>query len=131
MPIATGRFDVNLTPQPADPPIETANLARMLLDKTFAGDLAATSKGQMVAALTAVENSAGYVAMERVSGTLHGRSGTFALQHSSTMARGTPQQSIIVVPDSGTAELVGLTGNMVIEIKDGDHYYIFDYTLPD
>ncbi|MCB0063639.1 MAG: DUF3224 domain-containing protein [Caldilineaceae bacterium] len=126
---ATGRFEVTLTPQAAEEQIAAAQLGRMLIDKTFVGDLTATSNGQMVAAMGAVEGSAGYVAMERVSGTLHGRSGTFVLQHSSTMHRGTPQQSITVVPDSGTDELAGLRGQMVIDIVDGEHFYTFDYVL--
>ncbi|MEZ4680004.1 MAG: DUF3224 domain-containing protein [Caldilineaceae bacterium] len=99
----------------------------MLIEKSFAGDLIGSSKGQMVAAMTPVEGSAGYVALERVTGTLDGRHGTFALQHSSTMNR-VPQQSITVVPDSGTEELIGLAGSMVIHIVEGDHRYIFDYT---
>ena len=118
-----------MTPQAAEEQIAAAQLGRMLIDKTFVGDLTATSNGQMVAAMGAVEGSAGYVAMERVSGTLHGRSGTFVLQHSSTMHRGTPQQSITVVPDSGTDELAGLRGQMVIDIVDGEHFYTFDYVL--
>ncbi len=126
---ATGRFEVNLSPQPAEEQIASANLGRMLIDKIFYGDLEATSKGQMIGAMTAVEGSAGYVAMERVSGTLHGRLGTFLLQHSSTMNRGAPQQSITVVPDSGTDELAGLAGGLVIDIADGDHNYTFEYTL--
>ncbi len=126
---ATGRFDVNLSPQPAEELIATANLGRMLIDKAFYGDLEGTSKGQMIGAMTAVEGSAGYVAMERVSGTLHGRLGTFLLQHSSTMNRGAPQQSITVVPDSGTDELEGLTGSMVIDLTNDDHNYTFEYTL--
>lgn len=126
---ATGRFEVQLTPQAADESIATANLPRMLIDKTFLGDLEATSMGQMVAAMTAVEGSAAYVAMERVSGTLHGRRGSFVLQHSSTMNRNVPTQRISVVPDSGTDELIGLSGQMMIDIVDGDHLYTFDYVL--
>jgi hypothetical protein len=102
----------------------------MSIDKQFHGDLEATSKGQMLAAGTEVQGSAGYVAIERVSGTLGGRSGTFALQHSGTMTRGEPQLIITVVPDSGTGQLVGLAGTMTITIADGKHQYGFDYTLP-
>lgn len=126
---ATGRFEIQLTPQAADEAIAMANLPRMLIDKTFFGDLEATSMGQMVAAMTAVEGSAGYVAMERVSGTLHGRRGSFVLQHSSIMDRNVPTQRIQVVPDSGTDELTGLSGHMTIDIVDGDHLYRFDYDL--
>lgn len=129
MPQATGRFQVQLTPQQAEDAIAAANLPRMLIAKTFMGDLQGSSSGQMVAAMTAVEGSAGYVAMEQVVGTLHGNHGTFVLQHSSTMARGVPQQSITVVPDSGTDELVGLSGQMVIDIVDGEHLYTFDYAI--
>jgi len=103
----------------------------MSIDKQFHGDLEASSKGQMLAAMTEVQGSAGYVAMERVSGTLQGRKGTFALQHSGTMTRGTPQLSVTVVPDSGTGQLVGLAGKMTINIADGKHSYDFEYTLVD
>lgn len=125
---ASGRFEVKLTPQaPADD--EHPSLARMSIEKQFHGDLEATSKGQMLAASTSVKGSAGYVAMERVSGILQGRSGTFVLQHSGSMARGAQQLSVTVVPDSGTGELAGLTGKMVIIIADGKHSYEFEYTL--
>jgi hypothetical protein len=101
----------------------------MSIDKQFSGDLEATSKGQMLAAMTDTTGSAGYVAIERVKGTLHGQKGTFALQHSGTMTRGAPQLIINVVPDSGTDQLVGLAGKMTINIVDGKHFYEFDYTL--
>jgi hypothetical protein len=103
----------------------------MTSDKQFRGDLEGTSTGEMLGVYTAVKDSAGYVAIERVSGKLKGRTGTFILQHSSTMAHGTQQQGIIVVPDSGTDQLVGLMGSMIIKIIDGKHFYEFDYTLPD
>jgi hypothetical protein len=124
---ATGTFDVKVLPQVADEGFEA--VGRMLLDKQFHGDLEATSKGQMLAAGTAVKGSAGYVAMEQVSGTLHGRTGTFVLQHSGTMNRGEPQLSVTVVPDSGTGRLVGLTGRMDIIIEGGKHSYEFEYAL--
>ena len=104
-------------------------LGRMSIDKQFHGDLEGTSRGQMLTAGTAVTGSAGYVAIEHVSGTLHGRGGTFVLQHSGTMTRGAPQLSITVVPDSGTGELVGLAGQMAIVIADGKHSYDFEYTI--
>lgn len=126
---AGGPFEVKLTPMPDD--VEGANLGRMSIDKQFRGDLEATSKGQMVAAGTAVQGSAGYVALERVSGTLHGRRGTFVLQHSGTMTRGAPELSITVVPDSGTDQLTGLAGRMTITIEHGKHSYDFDYELVD
>jgi Protein of unknown function (DUF3224) len=124
---ATGPFEVKLTPQ--DDKLDPT-LARMIIDKQFHGDLEATSKGTMLSAGTAVKGSAGYVAMELVTGTLHGRTGTFVLQHSATMNRGVPSLSIIVVPDSGTGQLSGLTGSMNIIIADGKHSYDFSYTLP-
>jgi hypothetical protein len=127
---ARGTFEVKMTPQPAQDGIGDPGIGRMALDKQFHGDLEATGKGQMLAAGTDVSGSAGYVALERVSGILHGRSGTFALQHSGTMTRGTPQLSITVIPDSGTGELLGLAGTLAITITDGQHFYDFEYTLP-
>jgi hypothetical protein len=126
---ASGTFVVKVNPQAPEDGVGDPTVGRMSIDKQFHGDLDATSKGQMLAAGTDVKDSAGYVAMERVIGTLHGHKGTFALQHSGTMARGTLQTSITVVPDSGTGELVGLAGNMMINIVDGKHYYEFEYTL--
>jgi hypothetical protein len=124
---ANGTFEVKLTPQPAE--AEAPAMGRMSIDKQFHGDLEATSKGQMLAHSTSVKGSAGYVAMERVTGTLHGRSGTFVLQHSGTMARGAPELTVNVVPDSGTGELTGLAGTLAITIADGKHSYDFEYTL--
>src|ERR1022692_4967538 len=124
---ASGTFEVKITPQPADSGAPA--VGRMSIDKQFHGDLEATSKGQMLAAVNSVKGSAGYVAIEQVTGSLRGRSGTFVLQHSGTMTRGTPQQIVSVVPDSGTGELVGLTGTMTITIADGKHSYDFEYTL--
>jgi Protein of unknown function (DUF3224) len=127
---ASGPFDVKVIPQKPDSDVtQAANLGRMSIDKRFHGDLEATSKGEMIAAQTEVKGSAGYVAMERVTGTLKGRKGSFVLQHSATMNRGIPELSITVVPDSGTEELKGLVGKMNIIISDGKHSYEFDYTL--
>jgi hypothetical protein len=126
---ASGTFDVKLVPQEAEETVGDPTVGRMSIDKQFRGDLEATSKGQMLAAMTDVQGSAGYVAMERVSGTLHGLSGTFALQHSGTMTRGDAQLTITVVPDSGTGQLAGLAGKMSINIVEGKHLYEFDYTL--
>jgi hypothetical protein len=120
-----GTFDVKLTPHAT----EDATLGRMSIDKEFHGDLDGTSTGQMLTAGTSVTGSAGYVAIERVTGTLQGRSGSFVLQHSGTMTRGAPQLTITVVPDSGTGQLVGLTGKMAITIADGKHFYDFEYTI--
>jgi hypothetical protein len=125
---ATGTFEVKLTPD-ANADLGDASLGRMSLDKHFHGDLEATSKGQMLAAGTSVQGSAGYVALERVTGTLHGRSGSFTFQHHGTMTRGTPQMSVTVVPDSGTDQLEGLAGKMTITIAEGKHSYDFEYTL--
>jgi len=123
---AAGPFEVKLAPQKEDDPA----LGRMTIDKQFHGELEATSKGQMLTAATDVKGSAGYVAIERVTGTLKGRTGSFVLQHSGTMTRGTPQLSVTVVPDSGTGALAGLEGKMSIQIAAGKHSYDFEYTLP-
>ncbi len=128
---ATGTFEVKVTPQPSEDKTDDATLGRMTIDKQIHGDLEATSKGQMLTAGTPVKGSAGYVAIERISATLHGRTGTFILQHTGTMNRGALQLSITVVPDSGTGQLTGLTGKMDIQIADGKHSYDFAYTLPD
>jgi len=127
---ANGPFEVKITPQPPAPGIETANLGRMTLDKRFSGELDATSLGEMLSAGDPSQGSAGYVAMERVTGLLQGRRGSFVLQHTATMNRGAPSLSISVVPDSGTEELVGLSGSMQIQIEQGKHFYNFDYSLP-
>jgi hypothetical protein len=127
---ASGTFEVKLNAQAQDEKVGDPTLGRMSIDKQFRGDLEGTSKGQMLVTGTEVQGSAGYVAMERVIGTLHGHKGTFALQHSGTMTRGAPQLSVTVVPDSGTGQLVGLAGKMTINIVDGKHLYEFEYTLP-
>jgi len=127
---ASGTFDVKITPQPPDDKAGGPALGRMVIDKQFHGDLEAQSKGQMLAAGTAVKDSAGYVALEVVNGSLRGRSGTFVLQHTGTMNRGVPQLMITVVPDSGAGQLVGLAGTMAIVVADGRHSYEFEYTLP-
>lgn len=124
---ASGTFDVKLTPQ--DDKSGDATLSRMLIDKQFHGDLIGVSQGQMLSAVTPVQGSAGYVAIERVTGTLDGRQGSFVLQHSGTMTRGVPELALTVVPDSGTDQLAGLAGKMTIKIADGKHFYDFEYTL--
>jgi hypothetical protein len=129
---ATGPFDVQLAPQTLSDVAGKSGLGRMSLDKRFHGALEAASTGEMLAFRSATPGSAGYVAMETVRGTLDGRAGSFVLQHSSTMTRGAPAQSITVVPDSGTDALAGLSGRMVVEIAPGGaHSYRFDYELPD
>jgi hypothetical protein len=127
---AHGNFEVKMSPQPAEETVGDVSIGRMALDKRYHGDLDATGLGQMLATGTAVQGSAGYVAMERVTGTLGGRRGAFNLQHSGTMTRGAPNLSIGVVPDSGTDELEGLAGTLAITIADGKHFYDFEYTLP-
>lgn len=129
---ATGSFDVKVTPQPADDYADGTALGRLTIDKSFHGDLEATSRGQMLTGMASVKGSAGYVAIERVTGVLAGRRGSFILQHTGTMDRGAPQLVITVVPDSGTDELTGLRGTMTIDIAPGGaHSYGFDYTLGD
>ena len=126
----SGTFDVKIAPQKADnKEAEAANVGRMSIDKQFHGDLEASSKGEMLAFMTEVKGSAGYVAIERVTGKLAGRSGSFVLQHSGTMARGAQQLSVTVVPDSGTDQLTGLTGKMTIKIEAGKHFYGFEYAI--
>ena len=126
---ASGTFEVKMTSRPWDDPGEEAGLGRMAIDKTFLGDLEATGRGLMLSAMSGVKGSAGYVAIERVVGTLHGRSGSFVLQHSGTMTRGAPELSVTVVPDSGTDQLAGLAGRLTIKNEAGKHSYDFDYTI--
>jgi hypothetical protein len=126
---ATGDFEVRLTPQPAGEGAAPPPWGRMSIDKQFHGDLEAVSLGEMLGVFTAVQGSAGYVAMEKVTGTLGGRAGSFMLQHSATMTRGVPQMSVTVIPDSGTGELTGLSGGMTIQIEAGKHSYDFEYVL--
>lgn len=129
MPHARGTFDVQMTPQAPTPNVSDPTVGRLAIDKTFHGDLEATSKGEMLATSGNVEGSAGYVAIERVTGTLAGRTGTFALQHTGLMTRGLPQLTILVVPDSGTGDLATLSGTLTIDMSEGKHAYNFDYTL--
>jgi hypothetical protein len=122
---ARGAFDVKITPVTTDP-----ILGRMSLAKVLRGDLEGTSAGEMLTAGTSVKDSGAYVAVERVTGTLQGRRGTFILQHSGTMTRGAQQLTITVVPDSGTEQLARIAGSMKIIIdKDGKHFYDLEYTL--
>ena len=128
-----GPFEVTILPQkPDNPCAEAAQIGRMAIDKQFHGALEAMSKGEMLSVMGGVKGSAGYVAIERVTGTLDGRNGSFVLQHNATMDRGTPQLNIIVVPDSGTEELAGIRGTMTIDIQaGGKHFYGFQYSLPE
>lgn len=126
---AVGSFNVTLEPQPLHHELPDTGLGRMTIEKRFDGDLDATSQGEMLSVRTGVQGSAGYVAVELVSGTLAGRRGTFVLQHSGTLTRGESQLSVTVVPDSATGELAGLRGAMTINIVDGAHTYTFDYSF--
>jgi hypothetical protein len=128
---ANGTFEVKLTPDGPGDKAPGSHLGRMSIDKQFNGDLEATSKGEMLTAVTDVKGSAGYVAIERVSGMLRGRTGSFVLQHTGTMTRGAPQMSVTVVPDSGSGELTGIAGAMTITVADGRHSYKFDFNLTD
>jgi hypothetical protein len=128
---ATGTFEVKVNPLAAYDNSEGSLLGRMSIDKQFHGDLEGTSKGEMLTGMTSVKNSAGYVAMERVTGALNGRTGTFILQHIGTMTRGEQRLAVTVVPDSGTGELSGIAGTMKIIIEGGRHSYEFAYTLAD
>jgi hypothetical protein len=128
---ATGSFEVKLNPQQPADEIAAANLGRMSIVKRFSGDLQASSLGEMLAVRTATEGSAGYVALERVTGTLDGREGEFVLQHLGIMDRGARRLQVSVVPDSGTGRLAGITGAMNIRIENGRHDYDFDYALPE
>ena len=128
---ATGTFEVVMQPLSEPDAVPGAVLGRMSLDKQFDGDLLAVGKGEMLTALTGVEGSAGYVAIERVTGTLNGRNGSFVFQHAGIMSRGEQQLSISVVPDSGTEQLTGISGVFSLTIVDGKHGYVFDYSLPE
>jgi hypothetical protein len=127
---AAGSFTVAIKPQHKPDVAPGASLGRMSLDKQFLGELVASGKGEMMTAMSETAGSAGYVAIERVSGTLQGRRGSFVLQHSGTMARGAQHLSVTVVPDSGTEQLAGIDGSLTIKIVDGQHFYQFDYSLP-
>jgi len=131
MPRATGPFEVALKPLPIDHESEALQLGRMSIDKQFHGDLEASSKGEMLTGGTSIRNSAAYVAIERVTGRLNGRNGSFTLQHTGVMNRGVPSLAITIVPDSGTDQLEGVKGTMAINIETGKHSYQLDYTLGD
>ena len=129
MPRATGTFEVKLAPIPTEDDRNGSPVGRFSIEKRFSGDLTGTSTGEMLSAGSPAQGSAGYVAMERVKGTLAGRSGTFVFQHSATMHRGVNTLSIQVVPASGTGDLAGLAGTFAIVIEGGQHSYEFDYEL--
>ena len=125
---ATGAFEVKMTPQAQDEAGGVA-MARMRVDKVFSGGLAATASGEMLTAAGGVKGSAAYVVIERVTGTLDGKAGSFAFMHSATMNRGVPEQRITVVPDSGSGALAGLAGSMTMTITADGHFYDLAYTL--
>jgi hypothetical protein len=127
---ANGTFDVTLAPCDLAFSADLPGLGRLSMEKHFYGDLDASSKGEMLSAMAAVKGSGGYVAIERVTGTLDGKKGSFVLQHFGTMDRGTPDLMIAVVPDSGTDELAGIEGTMTIEIVEKMHHYKFVFALP-
>ncbi|NVJ97464.1 MAG: DUF3224 domain-containing protein [Alphaproteobacteria bacterium] len=127
---ASGTFEVKLTPLEDAMP-EGLSFGAMTFDKSFSGPLTATSKGIMLTAMTEVQGSAGYVALETITGTLDGREGGFNCQHLGTMDKGAQSLSLVIVPDSGTEALAGIRGTMNIRIEEGQHYYDIDYTLPE
>ena len=128
---ATGTFTVELVPLSVNESVADDARGRMSINKRFEGDLDARSVGEMLTAGTPTRGSAAYVAIERVSGRLHGRSGAFSLHHTGVMERGTPNLSVRIVPDSGSGELAGIAGTLDIVIIDGKHAYDLAYTLPE
>jgi len=124
---ASGTFEVKLTPE--EDKTGEAIVGRMTIDKQFQGEIEGTSQGLMVMTGTPVQGSAGYVALEKVTGSIKGRSGTFYLQHNGIMNRGVGELKVIVVPDSGTGDLTGLSGSFSITIEGGKHYYDFEYSI--
>lgn len=131
---AVGTFSVQMKPQgeSAAVPEGTTPLGRMSLDKTFSGDMAGSSAGEMLTAVTPTPGSAGYVAIERFTGTVHGKQGSFVMQHSGTMSKSGGQQlAITVVPDSGSGALRGIEGRFLLKIEQGQHHYTLEYRLPE
>ena len=129
--IAKGTFEVKVTPLAADDSIGDPTIGRLSLDKTWSGEMAGTSKGQMLGAQSETEKgSGGYVAMERFTGTLNGKRGSFSLQHHGTMVGGKFEINVYVVPGTGSGELAGISGTLKIIIEGGKHFYEFEYSLP-
>jgi hypothetical protein len=124
-----GKFSIQLKLQAASHGLENASIGRQIFDKQFHGELDAISQGEMLSCMGNVQGSAGYVAIERVTGNLQGKQGSFALMHIGTMTRGDKSLKIHVIPDSGTDELQGLQGTMDIQILDGQHFYEFEFRL--
>jgi Protein of unknown function (DUF3224) len=131
MPVhARGTFEVQITPQPVDAYTDATTLGRMTIDKQFSGDLVGTGKGQMLTGMGTVKGSAAYSAIERVTGTMAGRQGSFVLQHTGVMAKGEQSLVITIVPDSGTDGFAGISGTLAIIIEGKKHSYDLEYTLP-
>jgi hypothetical protein len=128
---ASGSFEVNVQPLSNAEVSADAMFGRFLLTKKFSGDLVAEARGQMLSAGTVTQGSAGYVAIDHITGTLEGRKGSFVLQHSGSMNKGAPALTISVVPDSGSGDLAGISGTLKINIVDKKHFYDFDYTFPE
>jgi expansin (peptidoglycan-binding protein) len=126
---AEGTFDVKTVPLSPDDATAGTTIGRFGLDKQYHGDLEAASKGEMLGAGNPAAGTAAYVAIEQVTGTLAGKSGSFALQHYGTMNQGKFELSVKVVPGSSTGELTGIAGSMTIIVADGKHSYTFDYSL--
>ena len=127
---ASGSFEISMQSLANEDVSADPMLGRFLLTKKFTGDLEASARGHMLSAGTATRGSAGYVAIDQVTGSLDGRTGSFVLQHSGSMKRGAPNLLVMVVPDSGTGELAGITGTLSINIVEGKHFYDFLYSLP-
>ena len=126
----SGSFSITMTPATTPQRSGRTALGRMLLDKVYKGDLAATASGEMLSAVTDPKGAAGYVAVESITGVLQGRQGSFVVQHAGTMADGKQELSIVIVPHSGTGQLEGISGTMGIRIEAGQHFYDLDYSLP-
>lgn len=127
---AKGSFEISMQPEPPFDLVDGVSLSRVSFDKRFTGGIEGASKVQMLAARTPVENSAGYVAVERISGKLNGKAGSFVVLHTGLMNRGEPSLTLTIVPDSGTGELAGISGSMEIGIVEGKHFYGIEYSLP-
>lgn len=130
MPTARGSLDVNIEAEPPFLEQDGLRMSRSVVRKEFSGDLVGVSEAQMIAAYTGTPGSAGYVAIEHFTGSVGGKSGSFVLQHSGVMSKGEAQLTVVIVPDSGTGELVGISGTLGIENVQGRHSYFLDYELP-
>lgn len=131
MATARGEFDVTMQRDSDDDTADGTTLGSMVVEKRFRGDLDGIGRGRMLTGTTPVDGSAGYVLIERIRGRLHGRSGTFLLQHSGILDRGSPRPWIEIVPDSGSGELAGIRGRLIVRIDRGYHAYEIEYTLPE